>query len=79
MYRQAAVELGVDPAASFYVGDKLSDLLPARALGGKGILVRTGYGVAAERSLPGEFVVAADLVAATELILGNGTGRGPAG
>ena len=69
LYRRAAIELGVDPAASFYVGDKLTDLLPAQALGGRGILVRTGYGVEAERGIPSSFSVADDLSAAADLIL----------
>ena len=69
MYRQAVVELGLDPAASFYVGDKLTDVLPALALRGKGILVRTGHGVESERGLPPSFSVADDLSAAADLIL----------
>jgi D-glycero-D-manno-heptose 1,7-bisphosphate phosphatase len=43
-HRQAAQELGIDFARSLYVGDRLSDLLPARELGGRAMLVRTGYG-----------------------------------
>jgi histidinol-phosphate phosphatase family protein len=39
LYRQAADDLGIDLAASWYVGDKLRDVQPARALGGRGILV----------------------------------------
>src|SRR5512143_1648281 len=34
LYRRAALELGVDPGCSLYIGDKLSDVLPAAALGG---------------------------------------------
>ena len=69
LYLRAVRELGLDAAASYYVGDKLSDLLPARALGGQGILVRTGYGVEAEPGLPAEFRVADDLSGAADLIL----------
>lgn len=39
LFRRAARELGIDPAASWYVGDKLRDAVPARELGGTGILV----------------------------------------
>lgn len=69
LYRQAAVELGVDPATSFYVGDKLTDLLPARALGGEGILVRTGYGRSEEEHLPSGFRTVEDVASAADLIL----------
>jgi D,D-heptose 1,7-bisphosphate phosphatase len=72
LYLRAAREHELDPAASWYVGDKLSDLLPARALGGRGILVRTGYGAETEDRLPAEFRSVADLPAAVDLILGDG-------
>lgn len=39
LYRQAAEEFGIDLAASWYVGDKMRDVTPARELGGRGILV----------------------------------------
>ena len=69
LYVRAAAALGVDPAASYYVGDKLTDVIPAVSLAGQGILVRTGHGAAAEANLPSGFWVADDLPAAVELIL----------
>ncbi|MBI2409158.1 MAG: HAD family hydrolase [Gemmatimonadetes bacterium] len=39
MYEQAIVEHQLDAAASFFIGDKLRDVLPARRYGGRGILV----------------------------------------
>lgn len=39
LFRQAAEELGLDLRRSYYIGDKLRDVSPARALGGFGILV----------------------------------------
>ena len=69
LYLRAAKEFGVDPSTSYYVGDKLSDVLPARALGGRGILVRTGYGAEVEPALPEEFLVADDVSGAVDLIL----------
>jgi D,D-heptose 1,7-bisphosphate phosphatase len=69
LYRRAAREHGIDLPASYYVGDKLTDVLPAVALGGQGILVRTGYGAAAEPSLPSGFWAVDDLPGAAELIL----------
>ena len=41
LFQRAAKELDLDLGASWYVGDKLRDILPARALGGHGILVPT--------------------------------------
>lgn len=41
LYRQAAEELGLDLARSWYVGDKWRDVAPALAFGGRGILVPT--------------------------------------
>jgi D-glycero-D-manno-heptose 1,7-bisphosphate phosphatase len=39
LYARAAHDLGLDPARSLYVGDRLRDVLPTLALGGRGILV----------------------------------------
>ena len=69
MYLQAAAELRLDLAASFYVGDRIKDVSPAKELGGRGILVRTGYGVEEEASLPGEARVANNLLSAVEELL----------
>jgi len=41
---RAIRELGVDGPASFTVGDRWLDIALARNIGGRGILVRTGYG-----------------------------------
>ena len=57
LYRRAAIELGLEPARSLYIGDKLSDVLPAAAFGGTGILVRTGYGRGEEARTPAGVVV----------------------
>ena len=69
MHRDASELLGLDPSRSYFVGDKIRDLLPALELGGEGILVRTGYGAGEEGSLPATFSVADDLLAAARLIL----------
>lgn len=74
LYRQAARDLGLTPAGSYFVGDKLSDVLPAATLGGTGILLRTGHGAAEEERMAGagrpgaDLRVADDLAAAAELI-----------
>lgn len=70
MHTSAADDLSLDTSRSYFVGDRIGDLLPAKELGGRGILVRTGYGAAEEPGLPEGFLVADDLLAATDLILG---------
>lgn len=69
MYLQAARELGLDPAGSFYVGDRVKDVTPAQRLGGEGILVRTGYGAVEEPRVPSGVTVVDDLAGAARLIL----------
>lgn len=69
MYTDAAGELGLDLEHSWYVGDKLTDVLPALALGGRGILVRTGYGREEEAQVPEGVAVVDDLGAAARLIV----------
>lgn len=44
MLRQAADELGLDLARSIVVGDRWTDVQLGHAVGGKGVLVKTGYG-----------------------------------
>lgn len=69
LFRRAARELDLDLAASVYVGDRLSDVLPAAALGGRAVLVRTGYGAGEADLAPDGVALAADLAGATETIL----------
>jgi D-glycero-D-manno-heptose 1,7-bisphosphate phosphatase len=71
MYLRSAKLLGLDPAASYYVGDKVTDVLPALTLGGRGILVRTGYGAEHEEAVPRGIRVVDDLRAAANLILAD--------
>lgn len=70
MYRAAAEELDLDLARSYYIGDKVTDVLPGIALGGLPILVRTGYGAEHEAAVPRGTRVVQDLSAAAQLILG---------
>jgi D-glycero-D-manno-heptose 1,7-bisphosphate phosphatase len=44
MLRRAAAELGLDLAASWLVGDRVTDLEAGAAVGCRTVLVRTGYG-----------------------------------
>ncbi len=71
MHRRAARELDLDLTAAFYVGDKVSDVEPALALGGQGLLVRTGYGSEHEAAVPEGIWVVDDLSAAARRILGE--------
>jgi len=56
MINRAARDLGVDPTRSFVVGDTWLDVGLARAVGARGILVRTGAGAAWEARPPGDLV-----------------------
>lgn len=70
LFRRAATDLGIDLAASWWIGDKLSDLEPSSPYGGRAILVETGEGGkhVVEARAAG-FRVARDLAAAVETIL----------
>ncbi len=78
MYREAARDLDLELSSSYFVGDKRSDVLPARRLGGTGILVRTGHGAANADGLDEDFRVVDDLAAAADLIGRLEAGRGGA-
>jgi D-glycero-D-manno-heptose 1,7-bisphosphate phosphatase len=49
---RASRELEIDVAHSFTVGDRWLDVALARNIGGRGVLVRTGYGADEERRPP---------------------------
>ena len=69
---RAAREFGIDPSRSFVVGDRWLDVEMARAIGGRGVLVRTGYGFAEESRPRPDLVADAivdNLIAATGWIL----------
>ena len=69
---RAARELGIDPRCSFVVGDRWVDVALARTVGAKGVLLKTGYGLAEEARAPQGLVadaVADNLVGAVNWIL----------
>jgi D-glycero-D-manno-heptose 1,7-bisphosphate phosphatase len=70
LFRDAGAALGVAFPRSYWVGDRLSDVEPARTLGGHALLVATGHGAAhrAQARALGVPVVA-DLAAAVAFIL----------
>ena len=68
---RAAKDLDIELSRSFVIGDKRSDMGLARAIGAKGILVRTGYGRQTEmEGDPLRDVVVDDIEAAAEVICG---------
>jgi D-glycero-D-manno-heptose 1,7-bisphosphate phosphatase len=74
---RAARELDLDLAASTMVGDKASDLEPARRVGARSVLVLTGYGRGEWEYRRPHFAVppdhvAGDLLDAVEWVLGEG-------
>ena len=79
LLHRAAAELALDIAASWLVGDALTDLQAAAAGGARGVLVRTGRGAAqAARLTPAEaerWPVVADLTAAAEWIMAQERAR----
>ena len=73
LFRQAAAALGLDLARSVWVGDRVSDVEPARQLGGRAILVETGRGAASAAAARALGVpVVADLSAAAAEIVRSG-------
>ena len=72
MFEKAIKEHQVDAAASLFVGDRLRDLLPARAYGARGILVPSAATDSndVEEALAQGFEVATSLTEAAALYLG---------
>jgi D-glycero-D-manno-heptose 1,7-bisphosphate phosphatase len=73
LFRRAIRELDLDSRRSWFVGDRLRDVLPARELGGRAILVRSAQSEAADAWAWPELQVTSTLAAAAELILAAGS------
>jgi D-glycero-D-manno-heptose 1,7-bisphosphate phosphatase len=74
LVERAVRELGIDPRQSFAVGDRWVDIGLARAMGGRGVLVRTGYGAGEEHKASGGLTADAvvdNLAGAASWILAN--------
>ncbi len=72
LYRQAAEQFDIDLSHSWWVGDRVRDVVPADVFGGHGILVLTGRGETEARGEKARrFTQAGDLAAAVEVILKN--------
>jgi D-glycero-D-manno-heptose 1,7-bisphosphate phosphatase len=71
LFHQARETLRIDFAHSWWLGDRVSDIAPAHDLGGRAILVLTGYGTLHQGQARALGVrVAPDLAAAVDAILG---------
>jgi D-glycero-D-manno-heptose 1,7-bisphosphate phosphatase len=70
LYRDAARDLDIDLASSWWIGDRLRDLTAARSFGGRGALLLTGSG-REEALLPEarSWLIVADLEAAVRHVL----------
>lgn len=71
MLLEAARRFGADLTRSWMIGDRAGDIQAGQAAGCRTILVRTGYGMAADeacRDTPPEYI-SADLADAADLIL----------
>ena len=73
LFSEAEAAFGLDLARSVWVGDRLSDVEPARQLGGRPVLVATGRGAeyAAQARALGIPVVADLAAAAAEIVRGG--------
>jgi len=77
LYQQAAAEHDIDLARSAFIGDKPGDVEPASSLGGRAILVRTGYGRTSESAVDADVAVADDFAGAVAMVLaGRASGAG---
>jgi D-glycero-D-manno-heptose 1,7-bisphosphate phosphatase len=76
LFRTAAQEHGLDPACSWYIGDRWRDIAAAQVLGGRGILLITESTPEPEVRLaaeldPARFDTANSLAAAIERVLAS--------
>jgi D-glycero-D-manno-heptose 1,7-bisphosphate phosphatase len=72
LYRQAAQRFAIDLSESWWVGDRLRDVLPAQSFGARGILLLTRVGESeASDERAGGFERVSDLAAAVDVILGS--------
>lgn len=68
LFLEAAETHHLDLAASVWIGDRVTDVIPANRLGGRGFLVRTGYGPSNESQVPSGTSVQDDLAGVAEAL-----------
>ena len=68
MFEQAIEERSIDPARSYVIGDRNSDIVPGKKLGMTTILVTTGYGSGEQEGTTADYV-AKDIGAAADVVL----------
>ena len=71
LYRRAAADFGLQLARSWWVGDRVRDVVPAERFGGRGLLVGQPSADAATPAASARFPVVRDLSAAVDIILGE--------
>lgn len=78
MLQQAALDHNINLASSYIVGDALSDIAAGRAVGTRGVLVKTGRGAAQAQLLDStantDFPIVDDLTAAVHTIIAGQSG-----
>ncbi|MDI9569408.1 MAG: HAD family hydrolase [Pseudomonadota bacterium] len=74
MLLRAAAELAIDLSRSYMIGDMPKDVEAGQRAGGKGILVRTGYGQNADLGAVTPDHIAPDILAAVRWILARREG-----
>ena len=81
LHLQAATEHRLDPRQSWYVGDRIRDVVPGDVLGGRGIMLAVESTPPADLAAAGSRTIVASLAAAVDMILASGhsqRGEGPA-
>ena len=69
LYRRAAADHGLDLARSWWVGDRVRDVVPAERFGGRGLLVGQPSANELTATTAARFPVVRDLAAAVDIIL----------
>jgi D-glycero-D-manno-heptose 1,7-bisphosphate phosphatase len=69
LYQRAAADYGLHLARSWWLGDRLRDVVPAERLQGQGILIGASRPDELSAVAAGRFLMAADLAGAVELVL----------
>ena len=69
MVQEAVLDLGLDPARSWFIGDKEIDVQCGLAAGTRAVLVRTGHGGGEDAA--GAHFVAKDIASAADFILSD--------